>query len=169
MFLELPDQEEYPEYYKVIPHPIDMEHIHQKVINGIYANETEFIHDFEILFQNARHFNEEGSEIYEDSVTLEKALKKKRRILNIADGKDMSPGGKGGNSNASTVNRSHELLHFIRSYADETGRVLSAIFERLPSRVVSNHTLATPSSIGGRLVELHPCLKSFCRVGNFEE
>ena len=51
MFLELPDQEEYPEYYKVIPHPIDMEQIHQKVVTDVYANEQEFIHDFEILFQ----------------------------------------------------------------------------------------------------------------------
>ena len=82
MFLELPDPNEYPDYYKVIPHPIDMERIHEKIENFEYVAEDEFIHDFEILFQNARHYNEEGSEIYEDSVILEKALKKKRRYLN---------------------------------------------------------------------------------------
>lgn len=81
MFLTLPDREEYPDYYRVIPNPIDMETIHSKIQSGQYGTEEEFIQDFETMFQNARHFNEEGSEIYEDSVTLEKALKKKRRWL----------------------------------------------------------------------------------------
>lgn len=81
MFLNLPDRDEYPEYYRVIPNPIDMETISGKIESGQYTGEEEFIRDFETLFQNARHFNEEGSEIYEDSVTLEKALKKKRRWL----------------------------------------------------------------------------------------
>lgn len=81
MFLTLPERKEYPDYYRVIPNPIDMETIYSKIQAGQYTVEEDFIHDFETMFQNARHFNEEGSEIYEDSVTLEKALKKKRRWL----------------------------------------------------------------------------------------
>ena len=58
-----------------------METIESKIQSSQYASEEDFVRDFEILFQNARHFNEEGSEIYNDSVTLEKALKKKKRWL----------------------------------------------------------------------------------------
>ena len=86
MFEELPDEEEYPDYYKVIPNPMDMKTIHNKIQSMEYNTEDEFIHDFEIMFQNARHYNEEGSEVYKDSVSLEKTLKKKRRWLNLTTG-----------------------------------------------------------------------------------
>ena len=86
MFEELPDEDEYPDYYKVIPNPMDMKTIHHKTQSLEYTTEDEFIQDFEIMFQNARHYNEETSEIYKDSVGLEKALKKKRRWMNSIAG-----------------------------------------------------------------------------------
>ena len=86
MFRELPDKNEYPDYYKVIPSPIDLRIIREKIDSEAYKSEDELMEDFEIMFQNARHYNEENSEIYEDSVTLEKALKKKRRWLSHAAG-----------------------------------------------------------------------------------
>lgn len=91
MFLELPDKKEYPDYYKVILNPIDMEMICERIERNHYMTEMDFIHDFEILFQNARHFNEEDSEVYEDSIILEKALKKKRRWLSHVTGSFLSP------------------------------------------------------------------------------
>ena len=33
------------------------------------------------MFSNAKHYNEEGSRVYKDAVTLEKALKKKLQTL----------------------------------------------------------------------------------------
>ena len=42
--------------------------------------------DFDLMFKNARHYNEEGSQVYSDAVTLEKALKAKWRILNQSAG-----------------------------------------------------------------------------------
>jgi len=87
MFEELPDEDEYPDYYKVIPNPIDLKTIHEKLQTIQYSTEEEFIQDFEIMFQNARHYNEEGSEVYNDSVTLERSLKRKRQWLNHVAGK----------------------------------------------------------------------------------
>ena len=87
MFEELPDEKEYPEYYRVIPNPIDLKTISAKLQGMLYSTEDEFIHDFEVMFQNARHFNEETSEVYLDSVMLEKTLKKKRRWLHHVAGK----------------------------------------------------------------------------------
>ena len=55
-----------------------------------YENEDAIAKDFEILFANARHFNEEGSQIYEDAVVLEKLMKKKKRaVVTAMTGKDL--------------------------------------------------------------------------------
>ena len=44
--------------------------------------------DFDLMFKNARHYNEEGSLVYNDAVTLEKALKAKwRSVCHQADPK----------------------------------------------------------------------------------
>ncbi|XP_066935067.1 protein polybromo-1-like isoform X2 [Clytia hemisphaerica] len=143
MFEELPDEDEYPDYYKVIPNPIDMKTINNKILSMEYNTEDEFIHDFEIMFQNARHYNEESSEVYKDSVSLEKTLKKKRRWLNhLTENKSPSKAPRQSNSPALPIllnkrefsNKAQEILYHIRSYVDESGRSLSEIFERLPSR-----------------------------------
>jgi len=42
--------------------------------------------DFDLMFKNARHYNEEGSQVYSDAITLEKALKARWRIINQAAG-----------------------------------------------------------------------------------
>ena len=82
MFHTLPKKEEYPEYYKIISTPIDLKMIEEQINLSHYSSEDQLMQDFELLFKNARQFNEEGSEIYNDSIILEKALKKKQRSLN---------------------------------------------------------------------------------------
>lgn len=42
-----------------------------------YANPQALLSDFELMFNNARRYNEEGSLVYNDANTLEKALKLK--------------------------------------------------------------------------------------------
>lgn len=41
--------------------------------------------DLKLMFNNARQYNEDGSQIYNDANTLEKAMKKKVMELSIAD------------------------------------------------------------------------------------
>lgn len=41
--------------------------------------------DLKLMFNNARSFNEDGSDIYNDAGALEKAMKKKVMELSIAD------------------------------------------------------------------------------------
>jgi len=149
IFLELPSEEEYPEYYKVITQPIDMNTIEDNINSAKYSSEEAFIHDFDILFANARHFNEEGSQVYLDSIVLEKQLRKKKRSLATAnaDGAPkQSPSKKSLPSPATNVKRPvisispppgndcQKLLHHIKTYTDSTGRLLCAIFEKLPSK-----------------------------------
>ena len=48
------------------------------------------MHDFEIMFANARHYNEEDSQVYQDSITLEKVLRKKKRMLGAVNSGTLS-------------------------------------------------------------------------------
>ena len=41
------------------------------------------IADLELMFNNARHYNEENSQVYRDADTLEKALKAKAKAMFI--------------------------------------------------------------------------------------
>ena len=72
------------------------------VILSQYIAEDAFIHDFEILFANARHYNEEDSQVYQDSITLEKVLRKKKRMLGAVNS---------GKLNTVLVKRNMDLLH----------------------------------------------------------
>lgn len=51
-----------------------------------YPSEYNLMSDFDLMFKNARHYNEEGSQVYTDAITLEKALKARWRIINQAAG-----------------------------------------------------------------------------------
>lgn len=50
-----------------------------------YDSEKELIMDLKLMFNNARTFNEDGSQIYNDANTLEKAMKKKVMELSISE------------------------------------------------------------------------------------
>lgn len=50
-----------------------------------YDSEKELIIDLKLMFNNARTFNEDGSQIYNDANTLEKAMKKKVMELSISE------------------------------------------------------------------------------------
>ncbi|KAI9003215.1 Bromodomain-containing protein [Gaertneriomyces semiglobifer] len=70
MFKELPSQRRYPDYYQKIKRPIALNNIHQKVSAYQYRTLTEFEADFNQMVANAMTYNDEGSEVYEDAVTL---------------------------------------------------------------------------------------------------
>ncbi|OON18820.1 Bromodomain protein, partial [Opisthorchis viverrini] len=77
VFLELPSKEDYPDYYKVIPEPIDLGIIRRKMEQNEYNTHQEMVADLRLMFNNARHYNEEGSGVYQDAVTLNKVVTKR--------------------------------------------------------------------------------------------
>ncbi|CAL8082046.1 unnamed protein product [Calicophoron daubneyi] len=81
VFVRLPSKEEYPEYYKVIPEPIDLTTIKQKMDQNLYSAHQEMVSDLRLMFNNARHFNEEGSQVYNDAVILERVVKRRLKSL----------------------------------------------------------------------------------------
>lgn len=44
-----------------------------------YPNEQALLSDFELMFNNARHYNEEGSQVYQDADMLDRILRAKWR------------------------------------------------------------------------------------------
>ncbi|KRZ07951.1 Protein polybromo-1, partial [Trichinella zimbabwensis] len=69
-FMEKPSKKLYPDYYKVIPEPIDLHMIKAAIDSDRYTSSQALAADFELLFENARHYNEDYSAIYTDANTL---------------------------------------------------------------------------------------------------
>lgn len=72
MFQLLPSKKEYPDYYDIIEHPIDLKFIATKIQTNAYISLAEMEKDLLQMTKNACVFNEPGSQIYKDAKTLKK-------------------------------------------------------------------------------------------------
>ncbi|KAJ2553582.1 hypothetical protein EV175_002893 [Coemansia sp. RSA 1933] len=79
-FEDLPDKDEYPEYFEVIVHPMAFNLVKERIKNG-YRSFDAFNYDILWIFNNATFFNEAESEIYQSAITLENEYK---RICHVA-------------------------------------------------------------------------------------
>jgi len=69
-FERLPDKAEYPAYFQEIKEPIALDTIKKKAKRKKYQSVEHFMKDIDLMFNNAKAFNEDGSEIYQDAVEL---------------------------------------------------------------------------------------------------
>uniref|UniRef100_A0A4W6D6Q9 Protein polybromo-1 n=1 Tax=Lates calcarifer TaxID=8187 RepID=A0A4W6D6Q9_LATCA len=145
LFMVKPSKKDYPDYYNVILEPMDLKTIEHNIRNERYATEEALMDDMKLMFRNARHYNEEGSQVYNDADILEKILKDKRKELGPPpEEEDVgSPKLKLRKSGVSPKKskyltplqqRLNELYDAVRNFTDRRGRRLSTIFLRLPSR-----------------------------------
>ena len=74
IFLEKPCKVTYPDYYNVIDCPIGMNDILRKVRGKGYSTLSEYFHDWQTLFNNAKAYNEDDSWVVIDAGTLEAEL-----------------------------------------------------------------------------------------------
>uniref|UniRef100_A0A3B4B2Y4 Protein polybromo-1 n=1 Tax=Periophthalmus magnuspinnatus TaxID=409849 RepID=A0A3B4B2Y4_9GOBI len=136
LFMVKPSKKDYPDYYKVILEPMDLRTIENNIKTERYNTEDALLEDMKLMFRNARHYNEEGSQ---------KILIDKRKDLGPSpDEEDVaSPKIKLRKSGASPKKSKYltplqqklnELYDAVRNYTDRRGRRLSTIFLRLPSR-----------------------------------
>jgi transcription initiation factor TFIID subunit 1 len=56
-FLKPVSKTKYKDYYDIIKNPIDLETINYKISNKRYKSRDEFIHDFELLYNNSLTYN----------------------------------------------------------------------------------------------------------------
>ena len=54
----------YPEYYEIIKEPIDLKVIAMRIQAKEYMTLDDMIKDLNLMVNNAKHFNEPGSQIY---------------------------------------------------------------------------------------------------------
>ncbi|KAM6301039.1 protein polybromo-1 isoform 9-T9 [Aegotheles albertisi] len=146
LFMVKPSKKDYPDYYKIILEPMDLKMIEHNIRNDKYVGEEGMIEDMKLMFRNARHYNEEGSQVYNDAHMLEKILKEKRKELGpLAEDDDVaSPKLKLSRKSGISPKKSkymtpmqqklNEVYEAVKNYTDKRGRRLSAIFLRLPSR-----------------------------------
>ncbi|KAI8150683.1 Chromatin structure-remodeling complex subunit RSC1, partial [Colletotrichum sp. SAR 10_70] len=71
-FEKLPDKTMNPDYYQVIKDPIALDNIKRKAKRKKYPTVDSVLKDIDLMFNNAKHYNEEGSEIFEAAVELQK-------------------------------------------------------------------------------------------------
>jgi protein polybromo-1 len=119
------------------------------------------------MFNNCRLFNEEGSLIYEDANKLETILKRKIKELGPEPGKKKKYVSVSAlildiyslesiklsfdtksfmipyrvKKSPILVQKLNDLLNTVKDYTDKSGRVLSAIFQKLPSKNVSKYNM----------------------------
>ncbi|XP_051528999.1 protein polybromo-1-like isoform X4 [Myxocyprinus asiaticus] len=145
LFMVKPSKKDYSDYYKIISEPMDLRTIDHNIRSDRYPSEDSMMEDMKLMFRNARHYNEEGSQVYNDANILEKILREKRRELGpLPDDDDIiSPKLKMRKSGISSKKSKYltplqqklnELYESVKNYTDKRGRRLSTIFLRLPSR-----------------------------------
>ncbi|KAF7670169.1 hypothetical protein LDENG_00068220 [Lucifuga dentata] len=167
LFMVKPSKKDYPDYYKVILEPMDLRMIEHNIRSDKYMTEDAMVEDMKLMFRNARHYNEEGSQVYNDANILEKIMKDRRRDLGpVPDDDDvMSPKLKI-RKNSITLKKSkyltplqqklNELYEAVKNYTDKRGRRLSTIFLRLPSRAeLPDYYLAIKKPVDMEKIKSH--------------
>lgn len=71
-FLKLPSKKFYPDYYTIVPTPFTVSDIQRKLARGKYSDTTtdEFVQDFELIYSNAKLYNDPQSWIVADALEM---------------------------------------------------------------------------------------------------
>lgn len=71
----------YPDYFDEISEPMSLFMINKKLKRDEYHTLEELLKDIVLVFENAKAYNVEGSDIYEAAAKLERLAKSKARML----------------------------------------------------------------------------------------
>ena len=100
-FEKLPDKASMPEYFAEIKRPISVEQIKKSLKRRRYKTFDAFLGDLSLMFNNAKEYNEDGSDIFEAAAALETEaqrvaeveMKKPDSDLTLGDGRTAMPDG----------------------------------------------------------------------------
>ncbi|KAF9135875.1 hypothetical protein BGW39_010690 [Mortierella sp. 14UC] len=81
IFLALPSKDEYPEYYEVIKSPMSLQLVQARIKSGHYKNVDDFDREFQLIFENALIFNEDGSRVNKDARVLLKLFNTRKKDI----------------------------------------------------------------------------------------
>ncbi|KAF2663454.1 Bromodomain-containing protein [Microthyrium microscopicum] len=70
-FERLPDKQELPDYFNEIKNPMALDGIKRKLKRKKYTSVDQFMRDVNLMFDNAKQYNQDESQIYKDAVELQ--------------------------------------------------------------------------------------------------
>lgn len=70
IFEKLPSKRDYPDYYTLIKHPIALDIVLRNAKKGQYNSLEDVKQDLQVMYDNAKFYNEEGSWVYNDAEKL---------------------------------------------------------------------------------------------------
>lgn len=79
--MTLPDPVDYSDYYLLIKKPIAMDMISHRLHSTFYKDIGDFVADFLLMFDNAMKYNQEGSQVYNDALSLKEVFNVKLNEL----------------------------------------------------------------------------------------
>lgn len=80
-------QKDYPDYYQLIVQPIALSHLRKRANSNYYKTVQQYRSDWNLMFNNARTYNQEGSWVYVDANEMEKVFD--RTFNRLIAGSDM--------------------------------------------------------------------------------
>ncbi|KAF9432181.1 hypothetical protein BGZ76_011152, partial [Entomortierella beljakovae] len=129
LFLELPDREEYPDYYTIIHTPMAFDIIKSRLNSGEYNDDQidNFEKDLRNITVNAKTYNREGSMVYRDATTLESYIDAAIRALK--NDPNAQP-----KKEEFSIDFCQRVLETIKNHEDKDGREMAELFTELPSK-----------------------------------
>ncbi|KAF4325303.1 hypothetical protein BBO99_00000378 [Phytophthora kernoviae] len=83
LYLEKPSAMDYPDYYTIVKHPMDLATIKMRIDKYIYASHTHFETDWNLMVSNAQLYNHPQSLVVFDALEIEKCITSKLKPLRL--------------------------------------------------------------------------------------
>ena len=80
-FMVKPCKETYPDYYRFIKNPMDMETIKKRIKSKSYTTFKKFKSDVTLMFENCKAYNDPTAILHQDACELQKIFNKVRNAI----------------------------------------------------------------------------------------
>ncbi|RHY30947.1 hypothetical protein DYB32_003909 [Aphanomyces invadans] len=77
LFIEKPSATDYPDYYSIVSHAMDLQTIEERIEMDEYTSFSMLEADFKLMFDNAQLYNHRDSLVYHDAAEMAKIVKTK--------------------------------------------------------------------------------------------